>query len=542
MGCAEEKVIAKLRRKKDIPFFCKYWNSYLGESGLLSFYDEKLNIEGEFNKVSNKYVFEIEGYPLFSQWAGGDQIQSFVMGFLKDNPDVELEIEYVATDDVGPDAVLDRYKFSNGILSSRRAYSEYGLGDYCEECDAEFDKYLIEKNPGNGVYKCPECGEIIEYSAQIEQTEHKLVNGEWQENNPITEPKNEDVSKQSTKKTNNKPKKEWTTNKLPDGTLRLKSYNGIETKVVIPALIGKATVSIIGTSAFSPVNLKRSDERSMARNSIKEIVVSEGITTIESDAFNGCSELQKVSLPGSITSIDGDAFRDCKKLENIRFESSANEDICIRLKRIGDSAFQGCESLKEIKLPQSLTSIADRAFYGCRNLECVDLPESLEELGAFAFYGTAYDGFKWPPSVKTISAKVYDGGGINDFSVPDGVELIESYAFHYWKDLSTITLPDSIKKIGSYAFKDCIALKEVSIPKGVQFIEEGTFSGCNMLEKVYIPASVTGIFGKESVSKGWREEMNPFWNCENITIYTSSGSAAEQYAKEYGIPVVILEA
>ncbi len=214
---------------------------------------------------------------------------------------------------------------------------------------------------------------------------------------------------------------------MSDGTLRLKSYNGIEKKIVLPSEIGKAKVSVVGMLALSPVNIKKSDECYLTRNSIEEIVVSEGITTIETGAFKGCSELRKVTLPKSLISIESDAFRECKKLEMVCFNGENNTDgsdaeEADGLKSIDGSAFWGCDALKEIKIPNTVKTIGNYAFYCCSKLTNIVFPETLEELGSFAFYGTAY------------------------------------------------TLP--------------------------------------------------------------------FWNCEKLTIYTSAGSVAEQYAKDHGIPVV----
>lgn len=540
MGCAEEKVTAKLKRKKDIPAFCCSWRKKLGETGLLSFYDENFDLESEFSKRQGKYIFEIEDYPLFRQWAGGDQIKSFVTELIEDHPEIELDLEYVATDDSSSDAILDVYKYCDGILSMRRAYSEYGLGDYCEECDSDFDKYLIKIDPTPKTkYKCPVCGEIIEYSAQIEQIELKFVDGKWQKNE---QPKVqvEESSKQTAKEPT-KPKKEWQTNKMPDGTLRLKSYNGIEKKIVLPSEIGKAKVSVVGMLALSPDNIKKSDERYLTRNSIEEIVVSEGITTIETGAFKGCSELRKVTLPKSLISIESDAFRECKKLEIVCFNGENNTDGSDAeetdgLKSIGGSAFWGCDALKEIKIPNTVKTIGNYAFYCCSKLTNIVLPEALEELGSFAFYGTAYTDFIWPENVKIVAAKVYHGTGIKSFNIPAGVEQIDSYAFHYWRDLEEIQIPESVTKIGSYAFSACEQLKEILIPSSINTIDEGTFSQCKALEKIYIPSSVNSIFDVDQDPR--KQQMLPFWNCEKLTIYTPAGSVAEQYAKDHGISVV----
>ena len=59
---------------------------------------------------------------------------------------------------------------------------------------------------------------------------------------------------------------------------------------------------------------------------VKEVIIPEGITTIEANAFEGCISLESITLPSSI-------------------------------KHIGPNAFAGCKELKEVVLPDSITDI-----------------------------------------------------------------------------------------------------------------------------------------------------------------------------------------
>ena len=52
---------------------------------------------------------------------------------------------------------------------------------------------------------------------------------------------------------------------------------------------------------------------------------------------------------------------------------------------IGERAFEGCEDLKEIVIPEGVTKICDGAFLGCKNLESVVLQSNNCEIGRFAF-------------------------------------------------------------------------------------------------------------------------------------------------------------
>lgn len=55
------------------------------------------------------------------------------------------------------------------------------------------------------------------------------------------------------------------------------------------------------------------------------------------------------------------------------------------VKSIGDSAFNGCDTLKEIKIPNSVTKIGDYAFVGCSNLTDIKIPDSVMTIGNQSF-------------------------------------------------------------------------------------------------------------------------------------------------------------
>jgi hypothetical protein len=72
-------------------------------------------------------------------------------------------------------------------------------------------------------------------------------------------------------------------------------------------------------------------------------------------------------------------FYGCESLNNIVLPES--------LTSIGDYVFEDCSSLSSIKLPESLTSIGDSAFKNCTNLDSIYIPVSIETIyrNTFAF-------------------------------------------------------------------------------------------------------------------------------------------------------------
>ena len=69
----------------------------------------------------------------------------------------------------------------------------------------------------------------------------------------------------------------------------------------------------------------------------ESVTVPEGIHTIGEGAFKGCVSLRQVTLPKSLRQIEANAFKGCRKLEEIQIPHGVT--------KIGDYAFHRCHSL-----------------------------------------------------------------------------------------------------------------------------------------------------------------------------------------------------
>ena len=191
-----------------------------------------------------------------------------------------------------------------------------------------------------------------------------------------------------------------------------------------------------------------------AANLAGDLVLPDGMTTINGWAFSWCENLTSIAIPDSVTSI-------------------------------GSGVFSWCRSLTSINIPASVTTIGENAFEYCTSLASVTFGENsqLTAIGASAFSGCT---------------------ALTNINIPDGVTTIGEYAFSGCTALTSIEIPDSVTSIGSGAFSGCTALTGVTFGENSQLtsIGEHAFSNCYALTSIEIPASVTTIYGNAFICSG----------------------------------------
>ena len=189
---------------------------------------------------------------------------------------------------------------------------------------------------------------------------------------------------------------------------------------------------------------------------------------------------------------------------------------------IGDRAFQDCNKLTSVTIPDSVTSIGEYAFNRCSGLTSVTIPDSVTSIGEYAFNlcsalveihvnqnNQNYSSTDGVLFNKDGSSLIICGAGkIGQYIVPDGVTSIGNSAFYNCSGLTSVTIPESVTSIGEYAFYYCSGLTSVTIPSSMISIENNTFRGCSGLTSITIPGNITSI-GEYA-----------FGNCTGLTSVT----------------------
>ena len=297
---------------------------------------------------------------------------------------------------------------------------------------------------------------------------------------------------------------------IPDSVTSIGDYTfhycTVLTSITIPD-----SVTRIGKGVFY-------DCRNLTR-----IKMSNSVTWIGEEAFYGCNRLTSITIPNSVTSIGEKAFFWClaltaiyvaeaneyySSLDGVLFNKDKTELICYppskvddsynipnSVKSIGNSAFEDCKKLTNIKIPDSVTSIGDSAFNHCTNLSRITIPDSVTCISDYAFFDcSGLKSITFPDSVTSIGYRAFHHcASLTSITIPDSVTSIGDSAFSDCESLTSITIPDGVTSIGWSAFWCCLRLKRITIPDSVTRIGDSAFYGCSSLTSITIPNSVTRI-------------------------------------------------
>jgi len=162
---------------------------------------------------------------------------------------------------------------------------------------------------------------------------------------------------------------------------------------------------------------------------------------------------------------------------------------------IGGGAFQLCSSLTSVTIPGKVVSIGAQAFFYCTSLASVTIPESVMTLGAMAFYQcTALTSISIPGSISSIERETFSHcDNLVSVTLGNGVRGIGDNAFMSCLRLTSVTMPPSLVFIGPFAFANCEKLTTLTIPNGVTSLGDYAFWLCSKLTAMKIPGSVTSI-------------------------------------------------
>ena len=211
-----------------------------------------------------------------------------------------------------------------------------------------------------------------------------------------------------------------------------------------------------------------------------EFSIPDTVTSIEAHAFSTCIEMERIYIPASVNAYHGGAhshngytyetseqnyFKNCIALKEIIVDSANAEyksvdgilftadgktlvsvpndyhsttySVPEGVKSLGHYAFQGCEKLKKVTLPNSLVNICPSAFDGCKSLTDVEFLNNVKVIGVSAFGGCA---------------------SLTELILPESTAEIHDYAFSSCSQLVSLVVPASVTVFGNRVFDDNITI------------------------------------------------------------------------------------
>lgn len=288
----------------------------------------------------------------------------------------------------------------------------------------------------------------------------------------------------------------------------LLQYIGDQAEVKVPDEIDGKPVTVIGSGCFAgnqtvtrveiPENVIWLDGFRCCSN-LKNISLDNGVKVIADFAFEECESMESIDLPDSVVCI-GNGFRECYtfqccfQLKEVKLSKN--------LERLGPGVFNYCTSLEKIVVPEKMEWIRDYSFAGCTALKEVEIQGNCRKIGKGAFRSCrALEKMTMPDSVTDIMAQAFFGcSSLKNIRLPKNLQMIYEGAFQNCSSLEEITIPAGVTDIGKmwqgksgHVFSGCTSLKQVTINGKLQAVRRRTFEWCKALETVKLPASVTKI-------------------------------------------------
>lgn len=225
------------------------------------------------------------------------------------------------------------------------------------------------------------------------------------------------------------------------GEVTITDYIGTSEHVLIPDTIDGLPVTALGHRAFY-------------EKTVTTVVVPDSVTEIGAACFSGDNYLVSLKLPDGLKRLPPASLESCMRLYDF--------DLPQSLEKIYSSVFEFNYYLTHLTLPSSLTEIEQLNFIGLYGLQSLTLAE---DNAAFKLDET--NGLLMTADGTRLLHCFSDIVPAEEIILPEGVKIVDPFAFHYDYDVKRVVLPEGVETIGAMAFAMCPNLTEIVIPASV---------------------------------------------------------------------------
>lgn len=287
------------------------------------------------------------------------------------------------------------------------------------------------------------------------------------------------------------------------------AYNGVTYNVTGIGWYAFANCTDLNSITIGKSVETIADEAFYGCSGLTTVNLPESVISIGGHAFYGCSGLTSIVIPNSVTSIGEEAFAYCESLAKIVIGESVisigkGAFACYNLIKViwnaincsdldkGDKSIFGpytdvIFNIKSFEFGDLVQHIPANLCYNMNSLRNIEIPNSVTSIGDYAFWGCAY---------------------LTSVVIPDNVVSIGEGAFYSCLAMQSLTIGKSVETIQDMAFYCIDNLSEINCLANIPpSIEENTFDDYSYNAKLYIP--------KES----YKDYFNhPIWSKFNIVV------------------------
>lgn len=281
-----------------------------------------------------------------------------------------------------------------------------------------------------------------------------------------------------------------------------------------------------------PKGIKTIGRACFAGTNVEEVVLPEGIETIDANAFNFCTKLRKINFPETLRVIDYEAFNECfsletvilpkamKEINNHAFYTAGVKHLTLPEKvslgtgvevfagidietidipkdfPFSPAMFAGCQRLRSVNLLGSHITIPERCFRDCINLTEIDITKTAL-IKDEAFRGCQNLSVNTIPADTLVSVSAFEKSGVTDVVIED-ISKINNRVFADCKSLKklTINVADGPTSVPSALVRGCENLQTVVFTgrtKNLTVIEAAAFKETKNLNTISLPDTIKTI-------------------------------------------------
>lgn len=278
-------------------------------------------------------------------------------------------------------------------------------------------------------------------------------------------------------------------------------YNGTSDSVTIPS-----RCTAVASYAFARCEYLRS------------FTAYEGLVSIGTGAFYGCSKLESVSLPVTLSAVGAYAFDGTPYLNHAGAFAVAGDGVLLR--------YQGNDS--DVEVPDDISRIASHAFISSK-IRSVTVPETVYSIDANAFADcTGLENVELHEGLVTVGDGAFRGcKNLKQLITPASLSYIGQFAFNGDSAITSAALCGDDLTVSYNAFKGCTAMRYVLMSNGVTELYDNAFDGCTALEGIAISPETTGI------------SASALSGCTKAVVCCDDGSAAKSALSEHPVNTVM---